>query len=793
MLLSHHHHHRYHQRCAWALPCNGSPPPLLSVGFKFAPYFISATGSLKPFVHTLAPLFLTPPHPARLEKGIKYIFSPPFTSDLSSSHIPLSLPPYHPSLFLAMWFIHSALLLATAASSALALWPHPRNFTSNKSSFHTRLSSDLSFNLDPSTDKSRIPSDLVDAINAAAKLANSIDLWPVVPDRGENYRVQVEKSPLITGVEIKVLELLDGTKPNPCIGGGAEGEKVTRRGLQTPFQGRKSAAAAAAAEEANAGDEKEAVDASAKASASDVWSNRCSISHHSIRELSYNHSANPLNLETDKTAPADLGFLDAESYHLSVPGNGTSIRLTSYTSLGALRGLQTLIQLIYTLPPTSEGKSQRTRFIQNVPITISDRPAYPYRGLLLDTARNFFDIPTIKKLLDTMSFVKMNQLHWHATDTQSFPLAFNDEQLKVLAEKGSYGLYKTDKGEVKRMVYTEEEVKEVIDYAAARGINVIIETDMPAHMLEGVQAVDKGELMACPNSADWASVAAEPPSGQLRLVSNWTASDTTNVDTYSIPSPISDFVSSLLRKVSSLSKSFYVSSGGDEPNFHCWNLSSESAMEPYLNKFMSLVTNVTAKAGKKGMVWEEMAVKFPTVAKTLAKGSLVEIWNDANNSAVALKNNPDVNIVLAPVGYFYLDCGGASFLGNFTSNLWCPYVSWQQTYSFDPAAVVANATTTLTDAKAIQEVKEKFVGGEHAVWSETIDPTNLESKVWPRAAAGAEIWWTGEEVNGGKRDKVEALGRMIDLRWRLVEMGVRAEPLQPQWCAERIGQCNWRG
>ena len=701
-----------------------------------------------------------------------------------------------------MWFIRTALLLTTAVSSAVALWPQPKSLTTSKSI--TRISTDLSFNLVQSTDRSRVPSDLTEAIDAAAKLANSVDLWPLTPDRGEGLRGGVEKAPLIASVEIKVLELMPETMPNPCVGGkgkvedtqsgkGAdEVEKVSRRGLQTPFQGRKSAVAG---EVDDAGADKQVIEDSSVQTG--VWGNKCSISAHAIRELSYNSSTKPLNLETDKSAPGDLGYLDAESYRLFVPDNGASIQLTSYTSLGALRGLQTLLQLIYALPPTAEGKVERgTRFIQNVPLTISDQPAYPYRGLLLDTARNFFPIETIKKLIDTMGFVKMNQLHWHATDTQSFPLSFNDKDLAILAEKGSYGFYKTPSGEIKRMVYTEEDIKGIIAYAAARGVNVIIETDMPGHMLAGVEAVDNGSLMACPNNPDWASVAAEPPSGQLRLVSNWTFSDTTNVETFSVPAPISKLVSSLLRKISSLSKSVYVSSGGDEPNFHCWNLSSEADMEPYLNKFMTLVTKETGGVGKKGMVWEEMAVKFPTVAKTLGKDSLVEIWNDANNSAIALKNNPDINIVLAPVSYFYLDCGGASFLGNFTSNLWCPYVSWQQTYSFDPAGVIANSTATLapTDEKAKRAIQQRFVGGEHAIWSETIDATNLEQKVWPRAAAGAEIWWTGEEVEKGKkRDKVEALGRMIDLRWRMVELGVRAEPLQPQWCADRIGECTWHG
>ncbi|SPO21309.1 probable putative exochitinase [Ustilago trichophora] len=708
-----------------------------------------------------------------------------------------------------MWLSRTATLLASAcllgALSSHALWPHPVTFTSSKVETFVRISNDLRFQLADTTDQTRVPDDLKEAIDAAAKLANTIDLWDLSADRGENYRRGVEKAPLVSSVYITVLELMPETTPNPCVKGEkAEqtvGTVINPRALQQPFQGRKQVDDPVTTTEDLTPEGQRAL-AGGFGAEGDIWANTCSIASRSIKELSYNSSSKPLNLETDKAAPEDLGSIDAEMYRLFVPSDGSSIQLKAYTALGALRGLQTLLQLIYALPPKQAGKIESQRFIRSVPITITDHPAYPYRGLLLDTARNFFDIPTIRKLIDTMSFVKLNQLHWHATDTQSFPLAFTDivdakpgnyTKLSTLAERGSYGYYKAENGEAKKMVYTEADVREIINYAAARGVNVIIETDMPAHMLAGVQDLFEGQLMACPNVFDWQSVAAEPPSGQLRLVSNSPTLDTTDVATFKVPYSVSLFVTDLLRKVSSLSKSLYVSSGGDEPNHSCWNLTEEMAMEPYLTKFMSLVTDVTSASGKKGMVWEEMATKFPAVAKTLAPGSLVEIWNDANSSGIALTHNPNVNILLAPVNYFYLDCGGGQFLGNTTANLWCPYVSWQQTYSFDPSVVIANATAALsrTAAKLTdKQIRQKFMGGEHAIWSETIDPTNLEAKTWPRAAAGAEIFWTGEQVNGVKRDANEALPRMMDLRWRLKEMGVKAEPLQPQWCAERPGMCN---
>ncbi|KAJ1587078.1 hypothetical protein NDA11_000688 [Ustilago hordei] len=91
-----------------------------------------------------------------------------------------------------MWFIRTALILTTAASSAVALWPQPKSLTTSKSI--TRISTDLSFNLVQSTDRSRVPSDLTEAIDAAAKLANSVDLWPLTPDRGEGLRGGVGES-----------------------------------------------------------------------------------------------------------------------------------------------------------------------------------------------------------------------------------------------------------------------------------------------------------------------------------------------------------------------------------------------------------------------------------------------------------------------------------------------------------------------------------------------------------------------------------------------------------------------
>lgn len=127
--------------------------------------------------------------------------------------------------------------------------------------------------------------------------------------------------------------------------------------------------------------------------------------------------------------------------------------------------------------------------------------------------------------------------------------------------------------------------------------------------------------------------------------------------------------------------------------------------------------------------------------------------------------------------YFYLDCGGGGWVGaNPNGNSWCdPFKTWQKAYSFDPQAGVAPADAHLV------------LGGQQLLWTEQSSPTNLDSIVWPRAAASAEVFWTGAatRLSGG-----EALPRLHELAYRMRQRGVGAIALQPEWCALRPGKCD---
>ncbi|KDQ08352.1 glycoside hydrolase family 20 protein [Botryobasidium botryosum FD-172 SS1] len=436
-----------------------------------------------------------------------------------------------------------------------------------------------------------------------------------------------------------------------------------------------------------------------------------------------------------------------ESYTLIVPASGNAT-LCANSTLGLFRGLTTFSQLWYSF--------EDAVYTIEAPIAITDKPAYPYRGFMLDTARNFFPVTDIKRTLDAMSWVKINTFHWHVVDSQSFPLQVAD--FPELSEKGAYS---------PAQVYTPEDVKDIIAYAGERGIDVLIEVDTPGHT--AIISESHSDFVACAGAAPWADFANEPPAGQLRLAS---------------PSVIS-FTQSLFSSLADQFPSSYVSTGGDEINLNCYAKDADTQaqlrkngqnIEQALSTFVLEVHSTLKDKGKTPVVWEEMVIDHPV---GVSNDTIVMVWiSSANVRAVVDKG---YRVVHAPSDYFYLDCGAGEWLGNdIAGNSWCdPFKTWQKAYSFDPLANLTAAQAPLV------------LGGQHLLWTEQSDSSNLDSIVWPRAAASAEVFWTGaSQPNGKPRDVDEALPRLHDIRFRFVQRGVKAIALQPLWCALRPGVCD---
>ncbi|KAK0547502.1 Glucosamine-6-phosphate isomerase (Glucosamine-6-phosphate deaminase) (GNPDA) (GlcN6P deaminase) [Tilletia horrida] len=438
-------------------------------------------------------------------------------------------------------------------------------------------------------------------------------------------------------------------------------------------------------------------------------------SRHQARHPHMPRATGP-SLRSEILQPVEL---HDESYEISLPSDGGAGTLTASSALGILRGLSTIEQLFNDLPPDSTGPAAlyarefatravnmtaaRTRFIQGVPLQISDKPAFPWRGLILDTSRNFYSVPSIERTLNAMALVKLNTFHWHMVDAQSFPLQLPGN-LSVLAQKGAYS---------PAMSYSSDDVKHVVGYAADRGINVNIEIDMPGHNYAGLVDV-RPDLVECPNKPDWSNWANEPPSGQISLKS---------------PGAI-PYAQELIAAVSALFPSPYFSTGGDEVNLNCYGAKAASDIDaPLLKPFVQAAQDAVVKAGKVPMVWEEMAINFPETGKALRNGTIVETWTSSANVEAVLKSNPTVKIIHAPSDFFYLDCGAGAWLGNYPDGQsWCPFVTWQKGYQFDPYAGTQNVT----------EGRKRVLGGEVALWSEQSDETSLDGYLWPRAGSAAE-------------------------------------------------------
>lgn len=206
-------------------------------------------------------------------------------------------------------------------------------------------------------------------------------------------------------------------------------------------------------------------------------------------EVSYvivNTDISDLTLETD------------ESYTLliSLTSDG---RLNATISADNYFGVHHAVETLNQLTVYDDLRDE-VKIPNNVKIT--DKPKYPYRGILLDTSRNYISVDAIKKTLDAMGASKLNRFHWHITDSQSFP--FTAESLPNLQKYGAYSAKK---------IYTPENVADIINYGLERGVRVIPEFDAPAHVGEGWEQTT--DFITCFNWKPWQDYCVEPPCGQF--------------------------------------------------------------------------------------------------------------------------------------------------------------------------------------------------------------------------------------------------------------------------------------
>lgn len=313
------------------------------------------------------------------------------------------------------------------------------------------------------------------------------------------------------------------------------------------------------------------------------------------------NTSDPINV-----LKAPDGELD-ESYNLAITQDG-QVSITAVTSIGILHALETLSQLFYL---SSDGGV----YTPSAPTYITDAPMFPHRGLNLDVSRSYYAPSDIMRTIDALAWNKFNRFHLHASDAQSWPLEI--PALPELAEDGAY---------MRSLSYSPEVLAGIQEYGAYRGIQVIIETDMPGHASSiGLAYPD---LIAAFNvQPDWDTYSAEPPTGQLKLNSS------------AVYKFLETLWSDLLPRVSQYSAYFHT--GGDEINANVYLLdegvrsNDSSVLQPFLQKFIDFNHEHIRAAGLTPMVWEEQLLQWDL---TLGSDVVVQTWesDDALAMTVAM-------------------------------------------------------------------------------------------------------------------------------------------------------------
>ncbi|WP_090881227.1 beta-N-acetylhexosaminidase [Pedobacter rhizosphaerae] len=430
------------------------------------------------------------------------------------------------------------------------------------------------------------------------------------------------------------------------------------------------------------------------------------------------------------------GLNNVNQYQLTVEQN--AITITANSDTAAFYGIQTLIQLLPTVKSTP----------LNIPaVEITDYPRFGYRGMHLDVSRHFFDVAFIKKYIDYLALHKMNYFHWHLTDDHGWRIEI--KKYPKLTEigasrKGSIiGLwpgkgnenikYQVLPNEVKITpkdaviktdgiphsgYYTQEQVKEVIDYAAKRYITIIPEIEMPAHSMALLAAYP--ELGTEPNS----KYEVAQTWGMMNKYNNvLQASDTTF-----------KFLENVLAEVMELFPAPYIHIGGDEASKIWWKksllsqqimkangLKTESELQSYFIRRMEKFVN---SKGKTIIGWNEI------LQGGLAPNAIVMSWQGEKGGIEAAKQQHKA--IMTPENIMYFNHAQFAKEDSLTANKFSPLVN---VYNYEPIPTALNA-----------EQAKYIWGAQGCLWSEYItNPAKVEYLLFPRLDALSEILWSPRE------------------------------------------------
>ena len=411
-----------------------------------------------------------------------------------------------------------------------------------------------------------------------------------------------------------------------------------------------------------------------------------------------------LQLETD------------ESYTLTIPASGPAT-ISAKTVFGAMYGLETLSQLV------TFNFDTQSYYVPFAPWTITDAPRFQHREVLVDTSRHFQPVATLKRLILSLTYSKVNTVHWHIVDQQSFP--FDSVSRPLLSQKGSYSAQER---------YTPLDVAEVVEYSRSVGVRMMVEVDGPGHAAIWC----KGYPEICPSGA---------PDGQP------SCTEPLNPATNATYELLTDLLKDLTggTRGSGLFPDNVMHLGGDEVNTACYGstpsiakwlaargLTADGGYESFVKRYQKIAQGM----GRDVAGWEEIYKHFGT---NLSKSTIIHQWLPGSTvSTEATKNG--YRCLWSTDGVWYLDGLGSTA---------------QTMYEQEPCKLLSDeACSTL------------MMGGGGEQWGETVDTSDLEQTIWPRLGAIGERLWSPRNISSFDA----AAKRYSAFRCLLNRRAVRAAP-----------------
>ncbi|HVF81150.1 MAG TPA: family 20 glycosylhydrolase, partial [Flavisolibacter sp.] len=421
-------------------------------------------------------------------------------------------------------------------------------------------------------------------------------------------------------------------------------------------------------------------------------------------------------------------LIGAEGYQLSVTSNGVVIKANQPS--GLFYGVQTLVQLF---PAEIEATEQVTGKQWSAPaVEITDYPRFGWRGLMFDVARHFFTKAEVKKYIDNMVRYKYNILHLHLTDDEGWRIQI--KSLPRLTEVGAWNVKKegyfgtfsppaANEPRTYGGFYTHDDIKEIVQYAADRFVNILPEVDVPGHSLATIASYPE---LSCTEGADKYVVR----SGEQIMDWSRGAPPIALVDNTLCPAneKVYEFLDKVMTEVAQLFPFEYIHVGGDEAPHNYWQKNDQikalmkkeglKSMEQVQGYFEKRLEKIILSKGKKFMGWDEI------MEGGLAPSAAVMSWRGMKNGIEAARMGHDV--VMSPTTYSYIDYMQADPVVE--TRIYAS-LRLNKAYEFDPQP----------DSVITTRIK----GGQANLWTEQVyNIRQAEYMTWPRGMAIAESVWS---------------------------------------------------